>query len=116
MLVVRSQMLVVRSQSRWSLMVDDVVYSISHYKSEGIYDIEADYTKNGEVVLATYSTKQKALKVLDMLEAFANNDKELLHNLGYKGCILIAQHYGYGSIEYKLKSLSFQFPQDDEVE
>ena len=107
-------MLVVRSQSRWSLMVGDVVYSISHYKSEGIYDIEADYTKNGKVVLATYSTKEKALKVLDMLEAFANNDKELLHDLGYKGCILITQNYG--NMEYKLKSLSFQFPQDEEVE
>lgn len=106
-------MLVVRSQSRWALMVGDVVYSISHYKSKGIYDICADYTKNGEVVLATYSTEEKALKVLDMLEAFVNDDKALLHNLGYKQCIIKAQYYG--SIEYKLKSLSFQFPQDDEV-
>lgn len=107
-------MLVVRSQDKKKLVVDDVIYVTNDYYGNG-WNVYCDKVSCQEgFIIATYSTERKVLKVLDMLEAFVNNDYEKLHDLGYKGCILVAQNYG--TKEYKLNPLSFQFPQDYEVE
>lgn len=105
-------MLVVRSQDKKKLVVDDVVYVTNDYGNG--WNVYCDKVSCQEgFIIARYSTEEKAIKVLDMLEAFVNDDKALLHYLGYKQCIIT--DYSYVNIRYKLKSLSFQFPQDDEV-
>lgn len=109
-------MLVVRSQRKVKLLVDDVMYFIVRESNK--YIICASKINNinnyNYTITAEYSTEEKALKVLDMLETFINEDYEKLHNLGYKQCIVDRQVYGIK--KYKLTSLSYQFPKDEEVE
>ena len=67
-------MLVVRSQDREKLIVNNVAYYI--YNDEN-YNICASNLNDleSDVTLAKYSTEEKALKVLDMLEEFFTADK-----------------------------------------
>ena len=103
-------MLTIRSQDKTSLIVDDVVYTIG-----GVGKIYCDKVSYQEgFVIAEYSNKERAIRVLDMLEAFVHGDYEKLYNLGYKQYIIT--DYLYGHKRYGLISLSFQFPKDNEVE
>lgn len=104
-------MLVVRSNDKEILIVDNLAYMIE--KPNKMFLINCYVNDNFVPYIAEYSTKEKALKALDMFEAFINEDYEKLHNLGYKQCIVDRQVYGVK--HYKLTSLSFQFPQDNEV-
>lgn len=79
-------MLVVRSQDREDLIVDDVMYSIE----DSCISVGNTYRPT-IFIIARYSTEEKALKVLDMLEKHIMNCG--LHN-----------------------KVNFQFPQDEEVE
>lgn len=64
-------MLVVRSQDREKLAVNDVVYVVDNYGT--IYCDKVNF--QGCFAIAKYSTEEKALKVLDMLEKFFTADK-----------------------------------------
>ena len=83
----------VRSQDKEALTNGDIIYYIAKYGIYGMYTeikcgklgISDDY----DLVLAAYSTKEKALKVLDMIQ-------KLIYD------------YQLGGV--------FQMPQDDEVE
>jgi hypothetical protein len=62
------------------------------------------------VFLGQYSTKEKALKVLDMIQEFIKGQKESYY--AYKDNKEIVNHYYYPNKE----QLVFQMPQDSEVE
>ena len=90
----------VRSQDKEALTNGDIIYYIAKYGIYGMYTeikcgklgISDDY----DLVLAAYSTKEKALKVLDMIERLIK-EQIRLHNDWQIGVV-------------------FQMPQDDEVE
>lgn len=105
-------MLIVRSQDKTSLIVDDVVYVVNN--SGYIYCDKVSYQEG--FIIAKYSTKNKALKALDMLEAFVNADYEKLHNLGYKnGKDIPMTFVDFNSLHKPLDGV-FRFPKNDEVE
>ena len=87
----------IRSQDKETLTNGDIIYYCNKY---GMYTeircgkvgISDDY----DVVLATYSTKEKALKALDMIQKLIK-EQIRLHNDWQIGVV-------------------FQMPQDDEVE
>jgi hypothetical protein len=87
----------IRSQDKEALTNGDIFYYCHKY---GMYTeircgkvgISDDY----DVVLATYSTKEKALKVLDMIERLIK-EQIRLHNVWQIGVV-------------------FPMPQDDEVD
>ena len=80
----------IRSQDKEVLTNGDTIYYCTKY---GMYTEircgKAGINDDYDLVLAAYSTKEKALKVLDMIQKFI--------------------------CDYKIKEL-FQMPQDDEVE
>ena len=88
----------VRSQDKEALTNGDIIYYCDKY--HGMYTeircgkvgLSDDY----DLVLAKYSTKEKALKVLDMIERLIK-EQIRLHNDWQIGVV-------------------FQMPQDDEVE
>ena len=77
----------IRSQDKEALTNGDIIYYCDKYGMIrcGKLGISDDY----DLVLAVYSTKEKALKVLDMIQKLI--------------------------CDYKIRGL-FQMPQDDEVE
>lgn len=87
----------IRSQDKETLTNGDIIYYCNKY---GMYTeircgkvgISDDY----DLVLAAYSTKEKALKVLDMIERLIK-EQIRLHNEWQIGMV-------------------FQMPQDDEVD
>jgi len=87
----------IRSQDKEALTNGDIIYYCNKY---GMYT-EIRCGKVGssddyDLVLATYSTKEKALKVLDMIQKLIK-EQIRLHNDWQIGVV-------------------FQMPQDDEVE
>ena len=107
-------MLIIRSQDKTSLIVDDVVYWIS--REDNKYLIYVTHINDTDMRVASYSTKEKALKVLDMLEAFINEDYEKLHNLGYKnGKDIPMTFVDFNSLHKPLDRV-FRFPKNEEVE
>lgn len=108
----------VRSQNGKKIVVDSVIYFIG-LDDYTIYADNVKYQNTNR--MAEYSSKEKALKVLDMLEAYACNDLEKLHRLGYP---YVSKKGGWHSVaciyektSYELfKSKAFQFPKDEDVE
>lgn len=106
---------IVRSQDRKMLVVDNGVYCIEHN------NIWLRTFTTSFLMIAEYSTEEKALKVLDMLEAYACNDLEKLHKLGYPYVSKTGGRHSvaciYEKTSYELfKSKAFQFPEDEKVE
>lgn len=93
----------IRSQSKERLIdVDNVLYKQYVNHSNPNHKIETR-TQYGLIELGAYSTKEKALEVLDMLETHLRNqyfDKGTLEDIDYR-------LYDDGV---------FQMPQDSEVE
>lgn len=91
-------MLVVRSQDKKGLIVNNVVYCVDDK------NINVSHMNDYEATIATYSTEEKALKVLDMLEKYCCEHSFRYHN--YNNSVPIEEYI----------NIPFQFPQDDEVE
>ena len=94
--------MIIRSQDNETLIVDNIEYVI--------YDTDIYYKRfdNELEIIAEYSTHEKALKVLDMLEKYCL--KHFYKNT-YDYC-----GYDYKTGIYCLTKEVFKFPKDDEVE
>ena len=94
--------MIIRSQDNETLIVDNIEYVI--------YDTDIYYKRfdNEAEIIAEYSTYEKALKVLDMLEEYCL--KHFYKNT-YDYC-----GYDYKTDIYCLTKEVFKFPKDDEVE
>lgn len=108
-------MLVVRSQDRKNLIVGSVTYFIFDNKSKGICEtcVSSLSKLEEDIVLAQYSNEEKALKVLNMLEAFVNKDLKTLYNLGSEQVYIEEDNNGFKT--YMLESETFYFPKDEDV-
>ena len=84
----------IRSQDKEALTNGDIIYYC--YKSGMIKCGKVGISDDYDIVLAVYSTKEKALKVLDMIQKLIK-EQIRLHNDWQIGVV-------------------FQMPQDDEVE
>lgn len=87
----------IRSQDKEALTNGDIIYYCKKY---GMYTEircgKAGISDDYDLILAAYSTKEKALKVLDMIERLIK-EQIRLHNEWQIGMV-------------------FQMPQDDEVD
>lgn len=92
----------IRSQDRKSLI--NMSYQSSYIAARK--DKYAICTDKGHE-LGIYSTEEKALKVLDMIENYTDELKEVTRLVG----VDVAQILGY-----YIKQTTFKMPQDDEVE
>lgn len=95
----------VRSQNKENLMDIDVV-EISEY---GISKPKAYNIESHCYVLGTYSSKEKALKVLDMIVNYINSGGRMFVTDQHK------TDFGMSAV-YEKKLGVFQIPKDDEVE
>lgn len=93
--------MIIRSQDNETLIVDNITYII--------YDTDIHYKRfdNEPEIIAEYSTHEKALKVLDMLEKYCL--KHFYKNT-YDYC-----GYDYKTGIYCLTKEVFKFPKDEEV-
>ena len=95
--------MLIRSQSKLSLVVLDSVAEISV-----VNDCEiCAFHGQGYVDLGTYSTEEKAVKVLDMIQE---------HQIQTTTSILDYGSNGLTNTVEEVKNKVFQMPQDDEVE
>ena len=86
----------VRSQNKEALTNGDIIYYCDYGMKSEIRCGKLGSSDDYDLVLAVYSTKEKALKVLDMIERLIK-EQIRLHN------------------DWQLGGV-FQMPQDDEVE
>ena len=110
-------MLILRSQRKVKLIVDNIMYFIARESNKYIICVSKINNINNYnyTIIAEYSTEEKALKVLDMLEAFVNTDYEKLQNLGYKnGKDIPITFVDFNSLHKPLDGV-FRFPKDEEV-
>lgn len=94
--------MIIRSQDRRTLIVDNLVYGVSYDNSDIYFWIMERAFK-----VASYSTKEKAIKALDMLEEYCL--KHFYKNT-YDYC-----GYDYKTGIYCLTKEVFKFPKDEEV-
>lgn len=95
-------MIWVRSQNK-EVLVE--VENLAIFSKEGSYEIHS-YTE----CLGKYSTKEKALKVLDMIQERIQKGSKYKRRVVY-----YAQEY-QGRNDYDYGEIVFPMPQDDEVE
>ena len=106
----------IRSQDKTQLInLNEGLYICKRYNnsSEPIFQIE-----NMVFVAGQYSTEEKALNVLDMIEEYLNKNK-MLNRLGYLEYVKsLLQDYKKEDVqkEFEWISLVFQMPLDEEVE
>ena len=74
---------------------------------DGDYDIEGYSIDDTPIILGTYSTEEKAIKVLDMIQEHIENNKSEFWNRNY------GEEWG-GSIVTHSNDV-FQMPQDEDV-
>ena len=69
------------------------------------------FTTGYDVVLGVYSTEEKALKVMDMIERCINKVEEFKA----QGEIIQENYLGYGNSKARLRNFIFKMPEDSEV-
>lgn len=97
----------VRSQDKEALTNGDIIYYCDKYGMIrcGKVGSSDDY----DLVLAVYSTKEKALKVLDMIERLIKDQIRLHYEWQIEVVFQMPQ-------DDEVEEWYFQMPQDDEVE
>ena len=102
----------IRSQNRKVLVTSDYVEIMESARSDGKFCNECEIiTKNssGYITIGVYSTKEKALKVLDMIQEHINSGGRLFCIDQQKG------DFGY-TATYEKKLGVFQMPLDEDLE
>ena len=102
----------VRSQNK-NLLLKCSEFTFSHHKilNKDYYHIETEHFPNGTcTTLGCYSTKEKALKVLDMIQKHISRNKEMYRRKEF-------DEFDNSTNEHVIVSGDdvFQMPQDDEV-
>lgn len=69
------------------------------------------FTPGYDVVLGAYSTEEKALKVMDMIERCINKVEEFKA----QGENIQENYLGYGNSKARLRNFIFKMPEDNEV-
>lgn len=96
--------MIIRSQDRYELINCN---NISMYQNNKLGKVVIAANNNPDLILGLYSTKEKALKVLDMIEKHIN--KTNIYD------VIATENYCKPyEIEKPFKEV-FQMPQDDEV-
>lgn len=92
--------MIIRSQDKYSLVNCNHIFMYQNIKLGKAVIASND---NPDLILGLYSTKEKALKVLDMIQECIESNEHIKH---------VRHDYVYGS--YKEVKV-FQMPKDDEV-
>ena len=100
----------IRSQNKKVLVASDYVEIMQLARSDNLYCDECEIVtkKNGEyITLGSYSAKEKALKVLDMIQRHISNETQVTRVFNN-----FSKEYSY---DYNIENIVFKMPKDEEV-